>query len=122
MSGTSLEGISPFFIVSSVKRTVAFYRDDLGFEVRFLEPDRDPFFAIVGRDAVQILVKSDGAVAPLSNHQRHVSMRWDAYVSVADPDALAIEFTGRGVVFSQALQDTEDELRGFEVVILMGMS
>src|ERR1700712_5794226 len=116
MSGTSLEGISPFFIVSSVKRTVAFYRDDLGFEVRFLEPDRDPFFAIVGRDGVQILVKSDGAVAPLPNHQRHVFMRWDAYVSVADPDALAVEFTGRGVGFSEAVRDTEDGLRGFEVL------
>jgi catechol 2,3-dioxygenase-like lactoylglutathione lyase family enzyme len=45
-----MPGISPFFIVSNVDQTIAFYRDKLGFETRFLEPDREPFFAIIGRD------------------------------------------------------------------------
>jgi membrane protease YdiL (CAAX protease family) len=40
---------------------------------------------------------------------------WDAFVSVADPDGLAQEFTSRGVRFHKAIQDTDDGLRGFEM-------
>jgi hypothetical protein len=34
---------------------------------------------------------------------------------VPDPDALAAEFTSRGVLFSVPLKDTDDGLRGFEL-------
>ena len=64
-----------------------------------------------------IFVKSVGA-EPIPNHTRsapEVAARWDAYVSVADPDALAAEFASRGVKFSSPLQDTHDGLRGFEL-------
>ncbi len=54
-------------------------------------------------------------VAPLPNYKRHPYMKWDAYVSVADPDALAAEFAERGVAFSEPLRDTHDGLRGFEI-------
>jgi catechol 2,3-dioxygenase-like lactoylglutathione lyase family enzyme len=54
MTRSNAQGISPFFIVSNVDRTIAFYRDKLGFETRFREPDRNPFFAIIGRDGAQI--------------------------------------------------------------------
>jgi catechol 2,3-dioxygenase-like lactoylglutathione lyase family enzyme len=67
MTRPKTQGISPFFIVSNVDQTIAFYRDKLGFETRFQEPDRNPFFAIIGRDGVQILVKSDKDVSPLPN-------------------------------------------------------
>src|SRR3979411_3061818 len=50
MTRPTTQAISPFFIVSNVDQTVAFYRDRLGFETRFQEPDRNPFFAIIGRD------------------------------------------------------------------------
>ena len=42
-------------------------------------------------------------------------MRLDAFVYVEDPDALATEFSGRGVDFSTPLKDTSDGLRGFEI-------
>ena len=109
------EHISPFFIVSSVDQTMAFYRDKLGFEARFQEPKSDPFFAIIGRGGAQIFVKSDQSVAPLPNSKRHPSMRWDAFVYASDPDALAAEFAGLGASFSVPLKDTHDGLRGFEV-------
>jgi catechol 2,3-dioxygenase-like lactoylglutathione lyase family enzyme len=48
MTRPKTEGISPFFIVSNVDQTIAFYRDKLGFETRFREPDLAPFFAIIG--------------------------------------------------------------------------
>jgi catechol 2,3-dioxygenase-like lactoylglutathione lyase family enzyme len=107
--------ISPFFIVSNVGRTIAFYRDKLGFETTFQEPDQDPFFAIMRRDGAQLLVKSDGNVAPLPNPKRHPSMRWDAFVYAPAPDALAAEFADRGAALSAPLVDTHDGLRGFEL-------
>ena len=116
MTRPNVQAISPCFIVSSVDETVAFYRDRLGFETRFLEPAEDPFFAIIGREGTQIFVKSDKEVLPLPNHKRHRFMRWDAFVYVPDPDALAAEFTDHGAAFSEPLKDTHDGLRGFEVM------
>ena len=97
------------------RSTIGFYRDKLGFETRFQEPDRNPFFAIIGRDGVQLFVKSDKDVSPLPNPKRHPSMRWDAYVYAPDPDALAAEFADHGAAFSAPLKDTHDGLRGFEI-------
>lgn len=115
MARATTAAISPFFIVSDVDQTVAFYRERLGFETTFREPDRSPFFAIVRRDGAQVFVKSDRDVTPLPNPRRHPSMRWDAYVYAAEPDALAAEFAERGAAFSTPLKDTHDGLRGFEV-------
>jgi catechol 2,3-dioxygenase-like lactoylglutathione lyase family enzyme len=115
MTRPTTPGISPFFIVSNVDRTIAFYRDKLGFETTFQAPDSEPFFAIIRRDGVQLLVKSEAGVDPVPNPQRHPSMRWDAFVYAPDPDALAAEFAGHGVAFSEPLKDTHDGLRGFEV-------
>jgi catechol 2,3-dioxygenase-like lactoylglutathione lyase family enzyme len=109
------QAISPCFIVSSVDQTIAFYGDKLGFETRFREPDDGPFFAIIGRQGVQIFIKSDMEVSPLPNHTRHPYMAWDAFVYVANPDALAADFTDRGAAFSKPLMNTHDGLRGFEI-------
>ena len=115
MTRPQTPAISPFFIVSNVDESIAFYRDQLGFETRFQEPDRNPFFAILGRDGAQLFVKSDRDVSPLPNPARHPSMRWDAYVYAPDPDGLAAEFAGHGAAFSAPLGDTHDGLRGFEI-------
>ena len=109
-----LEKMCPFFVVSSVDQTAAFFRDKLGFELMHEEPKRQPFFAILGRDAAVLFIKS-GRIDPIPNSKRDDAMRWDAYVSVQDPDALAREFASRGVLFSEPLMDTHDGLRGFEV-------
>jgi catechol 2,3-dioxygenase-like lactoylglutathione lyase family enzyme len=115
MTRPKTQAISPFFIVSNVDQTIAFYRDKLGFETRFREPDRNPFFAIIGRDGAQILVKSDKDASPCPNSKCHPSMRWDAFVYAPDPDALAAEFANNGAAFSIPLKDTDDGLRGFEI-------
>jgi len=111
----NLDAISPSFIVSNVEQTIAFYQEKLGFETRFREPDRDPFFAIIGRDGAQLLVKAEKDVLPIPNNTRHRHLRLDAFVYVPDPDALAAEFADHGAVFSSPLQDTHDGLRGFEI-------
>ena len=115
MTHASIGAISPSFIVNDVDRTIAFYGDKLGFETRFLAPDQDPFFAIIGRDGAQIFIKSERDVSPVPNHKRHPHLRLDAFVYVSDPDALAAEFADHGAAFSEPLKDTHDGLRGFEI-------
>jgi uncharacterized glyoxalase superfamily protein PhnB len=112
----TLGAVSPMFVVNDVEPAVAFYRDRLGFEVTFLGPQPEPFFAIVARDDAQLMLKAVADdVAALPNHERHHHARWDAYVHVPDPDALAEELARRGVAFSEPLSDTSDGLRGFEI-------
>src|SRR5947207_10767492 len=64
--------------------------------------------------AAMIMLKYVG-VDPLPNYQREPAARWDAYLYVPDPDALAAEFASRNVEFSEPLKDTHDGLRGFEL-------
>jgi catechol 2,3-dioxygenase-like lactoylglutathione lyase family enzyme len=112
----TMRAVSPFFIVRDLQDALDFYRDRLAFEVTFLGPDGDPYFAIVRRDGVQLMLKVVAEnVGPLPNRQRHELARWDAYVDVPEPDALAAELHDRGVDFSAPLADTDDGLRGFEL-------
>jgi len=115
MTRAKTEAISPFFIVSGVDQSIAFYRDKLGFETRFREPDQGAFFAIVGRDGAQLFLKSHGGLEPLPNWKRHPWMAWDAFVYASDPDALAADFAEHGAEFSVPLMDTSSGLRGFEI-------
>ena len=115
MSKPEISGIAPFFIVQDVPAALAFYRDRLGFDVTYQGPEPDDiFFGIVQRGAAMIMFKDVG-VAPLPNCEREPAARWDAYLNVPDPDALAAELASRGVTFSVPLKDTEDGLRGFEL-------
>jgi len=119
MTRAEISGISPFFIVSHVPTSLAFYRDQLGFEIIFEGPEPDDiFFGIVRRGGAQILMKEVG-VPPVPNYTRDIKQgiaRWDAFVSVPDPDALAAEFASRKVEFFLPLQDNDnDGLRGFEL-------
>jgi catechol 2,3-dioxygenase-like lactoylglutathione lyase family enzyme len=121
MARPEIAGIAPFFIVRDVPAALAFYRDRLGFEVTFQGPEPDDiFFGIVERGAAMIIVKAIG-VEPVPNHTRDIKQgiaRWDAYLHVPDPDALAVEFASRQVEFFRTIDDSEhgdDGLRGFEL-------
>ncbi|HEV2426525.1 MAG TPA: VOC family protein [Terriglobia bacterium] len=105
---------APAFIVKNVPAALSFYRDRLGFDITCQLPADDVFFGIVERGAAMIMLKAVG-VDPLPNGKRHPWARWDAYIGVSDPDALAAEFSSRNVEFSQPLKDTDDGLRGFEL-------
>jgi catechol 2,3-dioxygenase-like lactoylglutathione lyase family enzyme len=112
-----LDYVAPFFIVRDVTPAVAFYTDRLGFEVTFLEPDDDPYFAMLRRDGVWLMLKAiTPEVLPTPNASRHHWARWDAYIHTPDPDALAEEIASRGVSFREPLGVNSDDLRGFEVV------
>ena len=121
MTPTEISGIAPFFIVKNVPVALSFYRDRFGFDITFQGPsDDDIFFGIVQRGAAMIILKSIG-VDPVPNYTRDIKQgiaRWDAYLHVPDPDALAEEFSSRNVEFFRSLKDNEggdDGLRGFEV-------
>lgn len=119
MTKSEITGIAPFFIVKDVPAALKFYRDRLGFEITFQGPSEDDiFFGIVQRGAAMIMMKSIG-VEPVPNHTRDIKQgiaRWDAYLHVPDPDALAAEFSSRNVEFFYPLSDNdEDGLRGFEI-------
>ena len=118
MAKPEISGIAPFFIVKNVPEALSFYRDRLGFDITFQGPDPDDiFFGIVQRGGAMIMLKDVG-VDPLPNYIRDAKKgwaRWDAYLQVADPDALAAEFSSRNVEFSQPLKDDDDGLRGFEL-------
>jgi catechol 2,3-dioxygenase-like lactoylglutathione lyase family enzyme len=120
MNKAEIAGIAPFFIVKNVPVALSFYRDRLGFDITFQGPsDDDIFFGIVQRGAAMIILKDIG-VDPVPNYTRDIKKgiaRWDAYLHVPDPDALAAEFSSRNVEFFLSLKDSysDDGLRGFEV-------
>jgi catechol 2,3-dioxygenase-like lactoylglutathione lyase family enzyme len=123
MTRATISGISPFFIVADVPATLAFYRDMLGFEVTFRGPTPDDeFFGIVQRDRAMIMFKALGAISdgqevvvePVPNYKRKPAFSWDAYLQVADPEALAAEFASRGVRFAVPLGEDVD-VRGFVI-------
>ena len=120
MAKAEISGIAPFFIVKNVPSALAFYRDRLGFDITFQGPTEDDiFFGIVQRGGATIIMKSIG-VEPVPNYTRDIKQgiaRWDAFLHVPDPDALAAEFSARNVEFFLPLKDgyADDGLRGFEV-------
>ena len=119
MSKPEISGIAPFFIVRNVPAALAFYRDRLGFDITFQGPtDDDIFFGIVQRGGATIIMKAIG-VDPVPNYTRDIKQgiaRWDAFLHVPDPDALAAEFTSRNVeIFRSVKDDDGDGLHGFEV-------
>jgi len=114
MTQSQVFNVAPFFIVRDLAVALMFYRDRLGFEIMFEGPPEDPFFGIVRRGGAMIMLKVVG-VDPLPNYKRQSAARWDAYIDVSDPDALAAEFSARHVEFSQLLKNDDDGLRGFEI-------
>ena len=113
---TKLTYIAPFFIVADIKTSVSFYIEKLGFDIRYIGPDDDPFYAMVGRDNIAIMLKAIAPdVIPIPNHTRHKWARWDAYISTMEPDKLFEEYRSNGVTFSKPIHDNSDDLRGFEI-------
>ncbi|HEX5153745.1 MAG TPA: VOC family protein [Parafilimonas sp.] len=112
----NLNSIFPFFIVENLKVSVAFYADKLGFEVRYIGPDENPYWAIVGRDNISIMLKAIApGIKPIPNHTRHEWAPWDAYIATAEPDSLFDEYRSNNVSFKKPIHDNSDNIRGFEI-------
>ncbi len=112
----NLQSISPFFIVTDLQVSIAYYAERLGFELDFQGPEGDPFYARMHRDGIGIMLKAIlPDVRPQPNHTRHDWARWDAYIYTRDPDSLFSEFTERGASFVKTLSFIDEGLWGFEV-------
>ena len=112
----NLASITPFFVVSSIKDSVSFYVNKLGFELRHIGPEEDPFFAMVGRDQISIMLKEIADdIRQIPNHIHHGWARWDAYIFTPEPNDLFEEYNSNGVSFRQPIQDDNDGLLGFEL-------
>lgn len=113
----NLNYISPLFIVSNLQASISFYKEKMGFELYHIGPeDHEPFFAIVGRENVSIMLKEIAPeIKPVPNHTWHEYARIDAFISTNDPDKLYEEFNLKNISFHQPLKNDDDNLRGFEV-------
>ena len=116
MTQQAIGPVSPLFIVRDAVEAATYYEQSLGFEVRMMAPESEPFFAIVCRGSAQIFLKAvSDEVQAQPNHLRHEWAPWDAFIFTEDPDALVHDITSRGTSLHQELCDREDGLRGFEV-------
>ncbi len=103
----------PCFIITDLKISVSFYIDKLGFEVLYIGPNDNPYWAIVGRDNISIMLKAIApGIKPIPNHTLHEWAPSDAYISTAEPDILFEEYRSNGVTFSKPIHDNSDNLKG----------
>ncbi len=88
--------IAPQFVVTDVRRTAEWYRDNLGFEILGYFFDEPPVYAIVKRGDILIhFGRGDSDVTHSNTQIRDESM--DAYILVDDIQALYDELTANGV-------------------------
>ncbi len=99
MAGEATRGMigtmAPYFIVSDVARSLAFYVDLLGFESIYQIDETRLFFAVLRRDGAMLFLRSEDGIDPVPNPSRHPTFPWDSYSYTPDPDALAVEFDAR---------------------------
>jgi catechol 2,3-dioxygenase-like lactoylglutathione lyase family enzyme len=106
-------GISPVLLVADLERSVAYFRDRLGFDCHlFGEP---PAFATAGRDADSILLSLAPAGEQIVPNWRIVDKMWDAYIRVDDVDAVYAELQRRGAPIDYAIYDAPHGFREFGV-------
>jgi uncharacterized glyoxalase superfamily protein PhnB len=104
--------IAPQFFSTDIPRTLAYYRDKLGFEClgTWLDP---PVYAIVARDRQAIHFRY--AEPPTANPDKYADELLDAYLYIDDPDALYAEYAAKGVEFTRELANTPWDTREFAV-------
>jgi len=109
--------VAPYFLVPDVVAAAEYYRDTLGFTFdRFWgEP---PSFCMVQRGGVVIMLAQieDGAQVRPNNRVGREGGAWDAYLWVADADALHAEFLAKGATIARGLCDQEYGCRDFDVL------
>ncbi len=109
----TLTGISPVLLVSDLDRSVAFYRDRLGFEATLHgEP---PDFAVVKRDEAIVLLSLAPPDAKLVPNWHVVGNMWNVYVRVDDADAIYAEVQERGCEIDYSIANKLHGFREFGV-------
>lgn len=104
--------IAPQFFSTDIPRTLAWYREKLGFECLGTWQD-PPVYAIVARDeqAIHLRCADPCPVTP----DKYDDELLDAYLHVEDADALYAEYAAKGVEFTRQLGDMPWHSREFVV-------
>ena len=104
--------IVPLFFTLDIPRTLAWYKESLGFECQGTWQD-PPVYAIVARDGCAIHFRC--AAPPAPNPDKYEDELLDAYFSVDDADTLYAEYAGKSVEFTRALGNMPWNSREFVV-------
>lgn len=104
--------IAPQFFTTDIPRTLAYYKDKLGFECHGTWED-PPVYAIAARDHRPIHFRC--AEPPTANPDKYAEELLDAYLFVEDVDALYAEYAANGVEFTRELANTQWQSREFVV-------
>ena len=104
--------IAPQFFSTDISRTLAYYKEKLGFE-RVGAWQDPPVYAIVARD--QHAIHFRYAEPPTANPDKYVDELLDAYLSIEDADGLYAEYAALGVEFTRELGNTPWNSREFVV-------
>jgi catechol 2,3-dioxygenase-like lactoylglutathione lyase family enzyme len=104
--------IAPVFFTTDIPRTLAYYRNKLGFECLGTWQD-PPVYAIVARDQRAIHFRC--AEPPTANPEKYAEELLEAYIFVEDADALYTEYSAKGVEFARGLGDMPWKCREFVV-------
>ena len=104
--------IAPVFFTMNILRTLAYYKDKLGFECLGTWQD-PPVYAIVARDQHALHFRC--AEPPKANPDKYADELLDAYFRVEDADALYAEYVANGVEFTREPADMPWHSREFVV-------
>jgi len=104
--------IVPLFFTTDIPRTLAYYKDKLGFECLGTWQD-PPEYAIVARDGHAIHFRC--AEPPTANPDKYADELLDAYLHVEDADALYAEYAAKSVEFTRGLANMPWHSREFVV-------
>jgi predicted enzyme related to lactoylglutathione lyase len=108
-----LTGISPVLLVADLDRSVAYFRDRLGFDCQvYGEP---PNFAPAERDGQTILLALAHDTERLVPHWQIVDKTWNVYIRVDDADAIYAEVQQRGAEIDYTIYDAPHGFREFGV-------
>ncbi len=101
--GSQYISCAAVFVVADIHRSVAFYRDHLGFEVAQIWGD-PPSFAIADTPRASIMLKQgdcdEDMKMPAPNKDR-VGGLWDAYIWVQDLEAVKTFLTGANTAHTE---------------------
>lgn len=104
--------IVPLFFTTDIPRTLAYYKDKLGFECLGTWQD-PPVYAIVARDRHAIHFRC--AEPPPANPGKYSDELLDAYLYIEDADALCSEYAARGVEIFRPVADMPWKSREFVI-------
>ena len=100
-------------LVADLDRSVAFYRDNLGFDCEvYGDP---PDFAVATRDAAVILIGLAPDPERLVPNWQIRDKTWNAYIRVDDADEIYAEVQARGAPIDYTIYDAPHGFREFGV-------